>query len=111
MKANLNKHNRSLIAQLCLGVLGLEIERGRFTRVPLCECICHLCKDGVEDEIHFVLKCSALTKKRAEHFQRVQELSMISSDIEKLKYLCNVPHRFGNMLGQLWNEQTKLLKT
>ncbi len=50
---------RSLIAQLRLGILLIHIETGRFKGTQLDERICQLCgTQEVEDEIHFVCKCN-----------------------------------------------------
>ena len=38
----------------------LEIEQGRYKNISADKRTCKLCKDGVEDEIHFLLKCSVV---------------------------------------------------
>ena len=42
----------------------LEIEQGRNKNIS-----CKLCNDGIEDEIHFLLRCSALDNIRKLLFQ------------------------------------------
>ena len=68
---NLDREQRSLFAQLRLGILPLFIETGRFKRVPSDERICTLCKNGVEDEKHFLLYCNAFNDLRDDLFNLV----------------------------------------
>ena len=56
-----SKAKRSILCQLRIGILCLEIELGRYVRLKINERICKLCKKkDVEDEIHFVCVCPAL---------------------------------------------------
>ena len=55
--ANISRGERSVFAKLRSGTLPLEIETGRFKKVPLAERRCTLCKSGIEDEIHFLVDC------------------------------------------------------
>ena len=110
LKANLDKHKRSLISRLRLGVLGLRIETGRFSQISYENRICELCKKHVENEVHFVLECPMLADVRVKHFAKIPELSGISDNIEKLKYLCTMPYRLGNLLTQLWQSRNHLIK-
>ena len=43
----------------------LEIEKGRYTGVKAHQIFCKLCSSEVEDEINFLLKCSALDTIRS----------------------------------------------
>ena len=56
--SNISKFKRSLLCQLRIGILPLEIETGRYTRKKVEDRICKLCKSDVEDEVHFVCVCS-----------------------------------------------------
>ena len=68
---------RRKLTQFRLGVLDLEIERGRYGRKPLLieERLCKLCLDmkiqAVEDEIHFLLHCPYYTKQRERLFEKL----------------------------------------
>ena len=42
----------------------LEIEQDRYKNISADKRTCKLCNNGVEDEIHFLLKCSVLEKMR-----------------------------------------------
>ena len=76
-------HQRRAMAKLRLGCLPLRIETGRYTRPRLDETdrICLLCKPAdnlievgtvnnpIEDEIHFLLQCSAYEGLRTQWYQ------------------------------------------
>ena len=100
--ANLDKYKRSLICQFRLGILPLEVEVGRYANVEYENRVCKLCNDGVENEIHFILKCVALNDTRQRCLSAVPELTLIEEDVNKLKYLSNMPYRFSGMLQKLW---------
>lgn len=58
VKSNLNRKERSLIAQLRLGILPLKLETGRFEKLPLENRLCEFCDSKeIENEVHFVFKC------------------------------------------------------
>ena len=54
------KSKRSIFCQLRIGILPLEIELGRYVRTNVSEGICKLCKQDIEDKIHFVCVCPEL---------------------------------------------------
>ncbi len=59
VKYCMSRQQRSLIAQLRLGILQIYIETGIFRGTQLDDKICQLCDtQEVEDEIHFVCKCN-----------------------------------------------------
>ena len=47
----------------------LEIEQGRYKNISADKRTCKLSNNGVEDEIHFLLKCFVLEKMRKRNFQ------------------------------------------
>ena len=61
LKVQLAKHKHSLISQLRLGVLGLEVEVGRYNKIERVDRICKLCETETEDELHFLFRCSKLS--------------------------------------------------
>ncbi len=64
---------RSLIAQLRLGILPIHIETGRFRGTRLDDLICQLCDtQEVEVEIHFVCKCNLYTDLRKTMYRPVE---------------------------------------
>ena len=59
---NLNRSERSIMAQIRCGVLPLGVETGRFVGDHVCDRICKMCNQGsVEDETFF-FKLSVLYK-------------------------------------------------
>ena len=58
VKFNRTKYQRSLIVQLCMGILPLAVEIGRYTNVDLNNRKCFWCKDSIEDEFHFICNCT-----------------------------------------------------
>ena len=66
--------HRSLLAKLRGGSAPLEIERGRYIGIPVDQRECNLCSDGVEDEIHFSVKCIALDRECLSLFSHMRRL-------------------------------------
>ena len=50
----------------------LEIEIGRYQGIEAEKRICKLCNNGVEDEIHFLLKCKALQQYREKVISNIE---------------------------------------
>lgn len=62
------KKFRHAFAQFRTGVHSLEIERGRYSNTPRHDRVCKLCSQGeVEDEEHFLLKCTAFASLRQKY--------------------------------------------
>ena len=58
LRNNISRHERSLLAQLRLGILPLEIEVGRFGNIPVENRLCKCCDNKVvENEFYFVCEC------------------------------------------------------
>ncbi len=61
LKANLEWHNRSLVAKIKSGILPLRLETGRYKGMNREDRTCQVCdKPEVEDEIHFLFVCKPL---------------------------------------------------
>ena len=91
LKLNLERSERSFMAQLRLGILPLHIETGRYNRTLLENRTCKLCNTNViEDEMHFLLQCKTYSEDRKKLFIRAKE-EVINfedlSDVEKMKCL------------------------
>ena len=67
MDIDLSYPLRSVIGQLQTSSHQLEIEVGRYARIPLEERICQLCNQGVESEEHYVCECSVFSQVRGRH--------------------------------------------
>jgi hypothetical protein len=91
----LSRHQRSLLAQLRLGVLPLHVETGRFKnkkdpntgqfrKYKLEERICTLCDTNVvEDEIHFVCVCTKYVIPRTKLYN---EISLICDEFTNMNH-------------------------
>ena len=61
LKANLERHNRSLVAKIKSGILPLRLETGRYKGMNREDRTCQVCdKPKVEDEAHFLFVCKPL---------------------------------------------------
>ena len=64
-----NRNERSLFAKLRLGVLPLEIEKGRRKNIARESRFCKICNlNVVENEMHFLFDCPTLDRFRSKHF-------------------------------------------
>lgn len=71
---DLNKSVISKMVKIRISNSKLLIEVGRYTRTPLEQRICPLCKDGIEDEFHFLIKCKALEFNRSILFCNLSDI-------------------------------------
>ena len=62
-----NIKHRQALTRLRLCSHSLTIETGRHKKIPPGERTCPLCKTGVEDEVHFLIKCPALDGVRSRY--------------------------------------------
>ena len=104
VKALLTKKQCSLLCQLFCSVLPLEMELGHYIGTPRCNRICNICKNGVDDSIHFLFRCVELNKPRVESYY-CEPNSLKYDEIERLKFLCNTPYRLGRFVEKLWQER------
>ena len=114
LKENISKFKRSLLTQLRIGILPLEIETGRYSRVALENRMCQICKENfIEDEIHFVCKCSAYSSIR-EHFYQKFNYYFHITDMDVYDKFCNIL-KFENVklladcISELWNTRKSIL--
>ena len=71
MKIN-NREARTSLSKLRLGVLPLEIEKGRRCQLSRTERFCKLCNSRqVEDETHFLFECPALAIDRTPFLEKL----------------------------------------
>ena len=86
VKKNLSRSERSIVTKFKCGVLPIMIETGRYKDVPLEDRLCQICSDHVlEDEEHFIGKCSALSNVRSKYKTRFNELGI---NIEAMSVEC-----------------------
>ena len=73
VRCNHSRQNRSLMAQIRLGILPLNEETGRYTNVLLQDRRCVHCPESIEDESHFILHCTLYKVKRQNLFIKAAE--------------------------------------
>ena len=61
--------NQRILCKFRISHHKLEIEQGRYKNISADKRTCKLCNNGVEDEIHSLLKCSVLENMRKIYFQ------------------------------------------
>ena len=72
LKSNIPRHYKCKITALRVGSHDLEIERGRYTKIPAKCRYCKFCQNEVEDECHFLTKCSLYMTKRLHLFTKLK---------------------------------------
>ena len=71
---NLNREQRSILAQVRCGTLPLKIETGRFVGTPKENRLCDICNNGqVEDEFHFIFYCEFYSNERNEFYDTIKQ--------------------------------------
>ena len=70
-----HREQRRLLSKLRLGVLPLEVEKGRRSNLSRSDRTCKLCHtEQVEDEIHFLFMCPSLELYRQPYLSSISEL-------------------------------------
>jgi len=94
---NLLPNERSILAQIRLGILPLAVETGRFINLPLEERLCKNCNvETVEDEWHFVFDCDLYDRERTAYFDKIVNTKpefIYLEPKDQLKYLFETKHR------------------
>ena len=78
-----NIKHRQALTRLRLCGHSLSIETGRHKKIPPEERTCPLCKTGVEDEIHFLIKCPALDEIRSRYPEVATIIKQPQDDLNK----------------------------
>ena len=83
----------------------LAVETGRYRGVPFRNSFCFLCKDDIEDEFHFILKCPPYETLRKTHIKpfyrnRPSVLNLLCYSHLKILEMCVI---LGNFYGKQWN--------
>ena len=87
---NLNKRERSLLAQFRCGILPLRVETGRYVGEPPEQRLCSFCNQlQIEDEKHFLIQCTFYNDIRADVFNDQFSNRQFNglNDVDKLVYL------------------------
>ena len=110
LKVNIPKWKRSLISQIRCGSLGLEVELGRYNKIPHSERICKLCGNGIEDKLHFLFDCDKYASEREILYDKHAKFNQSDTNIESFKKLNNMPYMFTNFISILWENRNNLMK-
>ena len=77
-----SKKNKIILSKLRTSNHQLEIERGRYKKIPPENRFCHQCNLGeIEDELHFLLKCPKFEN------ERIKFLDLIYSKFPNTRHL------------------------
>ena len=110
LTGNISKYARSLLSQIRLGSLGLEIEKGRYEKKDREQRICKLCGNDVETEIHFLFECNKLTSQHLELYKDFPEL-LNETPTARLKLLCEKLYAAAKHITKCWQEQKYVLNS
>ena len=100
-----NRKHRVQFSKLRLSDHKLMIELGRHNKIPREKRVCPLCKLGIEDEVHFTLKCQFFQKPRSTFLSALKKRCTSFSGLaenQKLHFLltnenqqiCNIFSRY-----------------
>ena len=115
-----NRDSRTLLSKLRLGVLPLEIEKGRQYNLSRSERICKFCQtNSVEDELHFLFECPVFETSRSISINLISNVHPnfhLYSSEHKLNYLYfnenlskYILRISSDMLSKLFEERKKLI--
>ena len=74
LHSDVDKFALSVFVKIRISNSNLNIERGRYIKLPVEKRICPLCNIEPEDEIHFILKCLKLDECRRELFSNISSV-------------------------------------
>ena len=98
------KQQRKLLTKFRISAHNLNIEKGRYIGTTVEDRICNLCKNNIEDEVHFLITCPLLEKFREPYIKNIKETYKnfsLLSDENKLIWLLSsedkhiIIHLFG----------------
>ena len=95
-----NTKHRQTLTKLRLSNHQLMIEQGRHKKLPKEERICQICQDGIEDEIHFLIKGRQLQQLREPLLAMCSEIRPqfgYYSDKEQYIFIMTTPLLMGNV--------------
>ena len=109
---NLDRTDRSFIAQYRMGILPLAVETGRFRNVPLDERKCLVCNSGVKHEEHFLDVCNAYIVPRENLYDQFTTLLPHFgqlSVVDKLKCMYRGPRKLAKYIKIAFNIRKNIL--
>jgi hypothetical protein len=72
--ADVDKKSLSNFIKIRVSNCNLNIEKGRFLKLPVEQRICKLCHMDVEDEFHFLMNCDKLIHERVTLFRNISDI-------------------------------------
>ena len=114
LKGKINKFQRSLLAQLRIGILPLAVETGRYYRMPFENRTCQICKENhIEDEVHFVCECTSFLSIRQKFYEKFREYFSIT-EMDTYDQFCNIlkvqnVRLLADYINELWNTRKSIL--
>ena len=69
LHTDVDKCSISTFVRVCISNCNLDIERGRYSKLPVEQRICRLCSSEVEGEFHFIMHCPKLSVYRVDLFE------------------------------------------
>lgn len=118
----MNINYRKNLSRLRISAHDLNIETGRRFNIPPEKRICNLCRNGVEDEYHFLFSCQALENTRRPFLDRLDIRKNENEIYEKVPSLrdlfdsnqeknCNFHRKVGEFCYELNEKRKKILET
>ena len=98
---NIDRYEKSLLAQLRYGILPLRVETGRFVNEKRCDRICTLCNTGnVEDQIHFLFHCNLYETQRNEFYVKARNIIERWDELSDIDKLASLFKHMSRALGK-----------
>jgi hypothetical protein len=68
------KQHRKLLTKFRISAHNLNIEKGRYIGTKVEDRICNLCKNNIEDEVHFLITSPLLEKFREPYIKNIRDI-------------------------------------
>ena len=80
VRSHLKKNHRSLTAKMRSGTFPINIELGRYKRLPVHERTCPRCPMEIEDEKHFMMDCPLYQENRQTLLHQLEEKTGLTQE-------------------------------
>ncbi len=98
---NIDRYEKSLLAQLRYGILPLRVETGRFVNEKRCDRICTFCNSGdIEDQIHFLFHCNLYEMQRNEIYVKARNIIERWDELSDIHKLASLFKHMSRALGK-----------
>ena len=109
---NLTCKERSLLAQIRMGILPINIETGRYKNISADKRFCYQCTTKIENEMHFMFECPVYADHRTKLFSCIEN----TYDFKRLdlhtqfSYLCTYyPRQLAKYVTQAFAKRQSIL--